>query len=138
MADDAARIAQLQAELTESRERDAVAQAEITSLRAEVGQRDRALIEALEQQTATSEILRVIATSMVVPIAWRSASASPTETSPSAAASPAMSRARRSRIGRPTNGTPGLLLLPGALPATMTSLHGVGGGSSLMSADRTA
>src|SRR4051794_40052743 len=56
MADDAATVEQLRAELAASRAREA-------ALIEEVGQRNRELGEALEQQTATSEILRVIATS---------------------------------------------------------------------------
>ena len=63
MADDAARIAQLEAEL---QRRDAElrdARAENAALRADGEQRDRALSEALEQQTATAEVLRVIASS---------------------------------------------------------------------------
>src|SRR4051812_28563891 len=49
MADDAARIAQLEAELRQARD--------------EIQQRDRALANAQEQQTATAEVLRVIAAS---------------------------------------------------------------------------
>jgi GAF domain-containing protein len=54
MTNDAARIAQLEAELRE-------AQAEIVSLHADAERRDRVLSEALEQQAATAEVLRVIA-----------------------------------------------------------------------------
>ncbi|MFN8637437.1 MAG: GAF domain-containing protein [Chloroflexota bacterium] len=60
MADDAARLARLEAELGELRARHA---AEVAALRADLEQRDRALREAHEQQTATAEVLRVIATS---------------------------------------------------------------------------
>jgi hypothetical protein len=58
MADDATRIEALEAELRQLQMRHA---AEVASLRAEIDQRDRPLAEALEQQAATSEILRVIA-----------------------------------------------------------------------------
>src|SRR5438874_483561 len=56
MADDAARIAQLKAELRQFRERDAAAQQEIFALR-------DANQTLGEQQTATAEVLRVIASS---------------------------------------------------------------------------
>ena len=54
MADDAARIAQLEAENAALREREGM-------LVGQVEQRDRALAQAHEQQTATAEVLRVIA-----------------------------------------------------------------------------
>src|SRR5215210_6193935 len=53
---DAARIAQLEAELAASRAREA-------ALAVDVAQRDRALGEALDQQIALAEVLRVIAAS---------------------------------------------------------------------------
>jgi two-component system NtrC family sensor kinase len=56
MADDAATVEQLRAELRQARD-------EIVALRADVEGRDRAQAEALEQQTTTAEILRVIADS---------------------------------------------------------------------------
>src|SRR3954451_23480567 len=61
MADDAAKIRQLEAEVRMLRERDATAQAKILALRDKLEQSDRALTEALEQQTALGEVLRVIA-----------------------------------------------------------------------------
>jgi signal transduction histidine kinase len=64
MADDPyARIAQLEAEVAALREREAALVAENVALREKDERHDRALTEALEQQTATSEILRIIATS---------------------------------------------------------------------------
>jgi len=63
MTGDAARIAQLEVEL---QQRDAElrdARAENAALRADGAQRDRALSEALEQQTATADVLGVIASS---------------------------------------------------------------------------
>ena len=56
MADDAARIAQLEAELRQAR-------AENATLSDEGERRDRILAEALKHQTVTGEILRVIASS---------------------------------------------------------------------------
>jgi two-component system, NtrC family, sensor kinase len=63
MGDDAATVEQLRAELSLCRERAEAAEAKIDSLLADAERRDRALAEALEQQAATSEILRVIASS---------------------------------------------------------------------------
>ncbi len=60
MADDAARVEQLEAELRRVRDRHAV---EVAALRHDLEQRDGALAEALEQQSATAEVLRVIAAS---------------------------------------------------------------------------
>ena len=54
MADDAARIAQLKADLGQAR-------SEARTWRAEAEHRDRALAEALDQQLATSDLLRIIA-----------------------------------------------------------------------------
>jgi len=64
MADDRdARIAQLEAENTALREREAALATANDDLRADVDRRDHALAQALEQQTATAEVLRVIASS---------------------------------------------------------------------------
>src|SRR5690348_16589916 len=63
MADDATTIEQLRAELSRCQEHAEAAEAETASLRDAVGQRNRELTEALERQTATAEVLRVIATS---------------------------------------------------------------------------
>src|SRR5215212_5517444 len=63
MADDAARIAQLEAENASLRKREAALTAENVAL-CEKGERsDRRVTEVLEQQTATAEVLRVIASS---------------------------------------------------------------------------
>src|SRR4051794_32175948 len=71
MADDPyARIAELEAEVAALRQNEAALTAENIDLRerreadqAEIERRDRALAEALEQQAATAEVLRVIASS---------------------------------------------------------------------------
>jgi signal transduction histidine kinase len=64
MADDPyARIAELEAENTALREREAALATANDDLRADVDRRDRALAEALEQQTATAEVLKVISRS---------------------------------------------------------------------------
>jgi|SRR5687767_2584792 len=64
MADDRdARIAQLEAENTALREREAALATANDDLRADVDRRDHALAQALEQQTATAEVLDVIASS---------------------------------------------------------------------------
>jgi len=67
MADDAATVERLQAELQQIRKRHAaemgVLRDEKATLVDQVGRRDRALAEALKQQTATGEVLRVIASS---------------------------------------------------------------------------
>src|SRR5688572_23526037 len=60
MADDAARVEQLETELRRVRDLHAV---EVATLRHDLAQRDGALAEALEQQAATAEVLRVIAAS---------------------------------------------------------------------------
>jgi GAF domain-containing protein len=62
MGDDAATVEQLRAELRRYRDRAETAEAQNASLRHTVEQRDWALAEAVEQQAATAEILRVIAT----------------------------------------------------------------------------
>jgi two-component system, NtrC family, sensor kinase len=56
MADDATRIAQLEAEVAGLREMEAALTQQVERLRP-------ALAEALEQQTATAEVLRAIASS---------------------------------------------------------------------------
>jgi len=61
VAGGAMRIEALEAELRTLRERDARARAREATLIGDVEQRDRALVEALEQQTATAEVPRVIA-----------------------------------------------------------------------------
>src|SRR3954452_21744054 len=62
MADDAsASEERLQAELRQLRAELAASRAEAAGLRDDVSQRDRALAEASERQTATAEILRIIA-----------------------------------------------------------------------------
>src|SRR5262245_26424793 len=61
MGDDAATVEQLRAELRQLRERYVVAEAKVDSLLADAERRDRTLAEALEQQAATAEVLRVIA-----------------------------------------------------------------------------
>src|SRR5580765_435286 len=64
MADDPyARIAELEAEVAVLRGREAALATANDDLRADVDRRDRALAEALEQQTATAEVLGVIASS---------------------------------------------------------------------------
>ena len=63
MADDAARVVELEAEVRRLRERDAAAQAEIDALQGEVGRGARALDEVRQQQTATIGILRSLASS---------------------------------------------------------------------------
>ncbi|HZO33151.1 MAG TPA: GAF domain-containing protein [Chloroflexota bacterium] len=61
MADNAGRLAQLEAELAQLRERCALAEAKAESVSADAERRDRALAEAREHQAATAETLRVIA-----------------------------------------------------------------------------
>ena len=63
MADDAARVVELEAEVRRLRERDAAAQGEIDALQGEVGRGARALDEVRQQQTATIGILRSLASS---------------------------------------------------------------------------
>jgi len=63
MADDSVTVEQLKAELRRLRERDAAAQVRIEGLLGENAALEADRIEALEQQTTTSEILRVMATS---------------------------------------------------------------------------
>jgi chromosome segregation ATPase len=63
MVDDAARIAQLEAELRRCDERDAAAQRQIDALRDEVEHVRPALAEALEQRSGTNDLLRIIASS---------------------------------------------------------------------------
>src|SRR4051812_20066630 len=60
MGDDAATVEQLRAELRQTRERHA---AEVASLRADAQRRDAELKTAHEQQAATADILRSIASS---------------------------------------------------------------------------
>src|SRR4051794_4484984 len=61
MADDAARIAQLEAELAQRDAELRGARDENAALRSEGERRDRALAETVEQQTALGDVLRIIA-----------------------------------------------------------------------------